>query len=218
MSERALFPKLNFFKKEVIERFLIATTEIYKRHPIYTYDSDDEKTEIIIIPAYGDVVFNGKKPGIIAKAGGYSLHLMDTIYQNMSKEYINQQGYIAGYKKEQIIPISLTIFVQALAEEESSNIADELAGLLVFACRSMYGQVGLVVKGAQISDTDLFDKDNDVYQTTVTVALDVPWELLFEDNQPPVEENIIFTDSCSGETEQKNNDGYRQPGVFVTKN
>lgn len=209
MNSRAIFPALKLFKKEVVERFLIATREIYKRHPSYTYNDEDGETGIIIIPAYGDVIFSGKEPRIVVKAGAYNMHLMDTFYNNMSREYIHPKGHVAGYEHDQIININLTVLVQAYAEEESSDVADELANLIIFACKSMYRQVGLVVKGAQVSETDQASQEQELFQTAVSLSLDVPWMFRLENLDDPIDEAIIDPSI------DKNKEEYRAPGVSV---
>lgn len=212
MESRKIFEGLGLFKKEVVERFLVVTREIYKHHPAYIFDEDESKTEILIYPSYADTDRDGKQPRLIVKAGSYNYHLMDTIYNNMSKE-VKRNGSVAGYEHSQILNIPLTVLIHSYAEEESSDLADELASLVVYACRKMYSAKGLVVRGMQVSETDLFNNDQKIYQTTASISFDVPWTTSTVDLSAPIqgielspviEEPLIFPT-------------YRSPGVAVIK-
>lgn len=208
MSERLLFPGLKLFKKEVTERFLVVTREIYKNHPTYTYSDNEEESNIFIFPSYANTESDGKQPRIISRAGSYNYGLMDTMNNNMSKEVV-REGSIVGYEHSQIITIPITFLIHAYAEEESSDIADEFAGLVVYACRKMYSQAGLVIRGMQISETDVFKQDQDLYQTTATVSIDVPWNASTVDKGPPIGEVEFETEA------PLHFNTYRSPGVTV---
>ena len=210
MSDRQIFKNLNLFKKTVVERFLITTREIYKHHPTYVYHDDDEETGILIYPSYADPKVDGNQPRLIVKAGSYNYHLMDTMFNNMSKEVV-VRGAVAGYEHSQIITIPLTVLIHAYAEEESSDLADEFASLVVYACRKMYSSMGLVIRGIQISETDIFNSQQKVYQTTASISLDVPWSTSDVDTSKP----IGSIDITPEEEEPLLFDTYRSPGVSV---
>lgn len=212
MNNRVIFPQLKLFKKEITERFLVATREIYKQHPVYLYDEDESKSGILIYPSYGDVKRPGVQPKLVVKAGSYQYSLMDTFSNNMTMEAKNSAGVIAGYTKSQIIPIQLAVIAQAYAEEESSDIADELAQLVVDACRRMYSQVGIVIRGVNVSETDLVNKEESTYQTVVSISMDIPWSSTAVSNEPPIDsvDPEIDDDFPRFET-------YRSPGVDIHK-
>lgn len=209
MSNRLIFPNLGLIKREAVDRFLVATQEIYKKHPVYTYHDEQEATKIFIYPTYGNIEQSGKEPKLLVKAGGYNYSLMDSLYRNMSNEYINASGLVAGYEHFKVIPMPINVTVQAYAEEESSDIADELAALIGFAVKGMYAQVGMAVRGVTVSETNKVNPNEDLYQTTISVAFDMPWETRFETLEPPIDGiGVEIEDPLSFTT-------YRQPGANV---
>lgn len=192
---------------------MVTTRELYQYHPVYTYRDKEEDSGILIYPSYADTERDGEQPRFIVKAGSYNYSLMDTFYNNMSKE-VFKEGIVVGHEHSQIIPMTLTILVHAYAEEESSDLADELAGLIVFACRKQYSGNGLVTRGVQVSETDIFNNDQKIYQTAISVSVDVSWTTsaskvdmiddIITDIEIETEDPLYF-------------DTYRPPGVYVSK-
>lgn len=172
---RAIFPNVDLIKKNFTERFLVSLQEIYRHSPVYTYSDKEEDTEVYIYPSYTDINFPGKKPRFIVKPGGYSFSLTDTLFNNMSGEIQNLQGITAGFSYDKMLSSSVTITVEAYAEEESSDLADEIVMLTVFSCRSMFGQNKLSIRGAEASATMMTDNAQNIYQTMVSVGFDFPW-------------------------------------------
>lgn len=212
MSERQLFPELKLIKKEVLERFLLVLYGIYEQHPHFTYHHEENQTKIWIYPSYADSERDGVYPRMIIKAGSYGYGLMDTMNNNMSGE-IYRDGVLVGLTHQQIINTTLTVLVQANYEEECSDIADELVSLVVFAMRNRFRGSGLIVRGSQVSETDLFNKEQDVYQTNVTFSFDVPWTTSMEDTGLPIDmidPELDLEDPLEFEP-------YRSPGVTVVQ-
>lgn len=212
MTSRQIFSELALFKKEVTERFLKVTRAIYENHPVYTYSNNESETKILIYPSYSDTESDGKQPRFIIKAGAYNYHLKDTLYDNMSREVL-YKGAVAGYEHSQIINIPVTILIHAYAEEEASDLADELSSLVVYACRKMYSSVGLSVRGIQVSETDIFNTEQKIYQTSASVTLDVPWTTSTVDKGPPISD-VVLTPEMD---EVIRFSTYRSPGVTVFK-
>lgn len=210
MNDRLIFPKLKLFKKEVTERFLVATREIYKQHPVYLFAEEEDNSQILIYPSYANVSMPGKQPKLVIKSGAYNYGLNDTFFNNMSNEVKNAEGLISGYEHDQIINTQVVILVQAYAEEESSDLADELTSLAVYACRNMYAQVGISIRGAQVSETDAISKEEDLFQTVVTFVLDVPWGSSTTNNGPAIDDNLPELDE-----ETIVIDTYKSPGINV---
>jgi hypothetical protein len=188
---RTIFAGLSLFKQEVTERFLVAAREIYKNHPIYTFDNDQQLTKILLYPSYADIGLPGKTPKIIIKAGGYNFGMTDTLFGNMSGEAKDAAGHVAGYTYSKMMVTTATALVQAYAEEESADLADELSMLAVFACRNMFSQVGLVIRGVQVSETDVVAKEEGLYQTVISIALDAPWGGTIINNGPPIDDVVL---------------------------
>lgn len=209
MSERTIFPDLKLFKKTVSEHFLVALREIYKIHPAYPYTEDDSaNTMIHIEPTYANITFEGLCPQLLVKVGQYEFSLQDTLGGNLYEEMRNDAGVVSGYRSLKNMSTIVTIVVKAYAEEESSNIADELAVLGTYAARHMFTQVGLNIRGSAVSETVKVDNQNDYYQTHVNFQVDVPWEFMSSNNSaitdPGLEIEIPDTPS-----------DYREPGVYV---
>lgn len=211
MSSRVMFEQMKFFKKELTERFLLVTQAVYRSHPEYTYRDEEEDSEILIYPSYADTDSDGKQPRMVVKVGSYDMSLMDTFNNNMSKE-VFRDGKLSGYKHQQIVPAQLTVLVQAYAEEESSDLADELSGLILFAAKGAYAKQGFVTRRVQVSETDLADRSQKLYQTAVSISFDVPWTWVFESKEPGhdgIEIDIIDDPLIV--------DGYRSPGVYTVQ-
>ena len=207
---RQIFPDLNLFKKETTERFLMALMEIYRKHPVYKYNDNDSKTRIQISPTYGNITHQGKNPHLLVRVGGYQFNLNDYLNNNATEEIVNDEGVVAGFKSLKLISTTISVHVRSYGEEESSDIADELAQLGVFSASFMFSQVGIDIRDVQISETQETDNNNDIYETMLQFQVIVPWEFKKLSNKP----------AAGGEVEFEHEDiinGYRRPGVYVFK-
>lgn len=212
MSERFLFPDLKFIKKEVNERFLSLLYSIYADHPTYSYITEEKDSGLLIYPSYADPGYDGKYPRFISKTGSYAYGLMDTFNNNMANEVI-RDGVVSGAEYKQFINTSVTILIQANAEEESSDLADELVNIVVFAMRSRFRNQGLIVRGSSVSETDLLNKEQDVFQTNVVFSFDVPWSTFEVDLNDP----ITITDPELEKDDPLIFETYRSPGAYVVQ-
>lgn len=210
-NNRTIFPELNLFKKEITERFLSVTHEIYKNHPAYTYDDNDLKTKIMIYPSYGNLSVSGTQPRFIVKAGGYQKGFNDMLNNNMSGFVTDSDGAIVGTKYFKMISPTIVVIVHAFTEEESSDLADELTEICLFACKGMYSNVGLIMNGAQVSETDEYRNDKKIYQTTIQFIVDVPWENKKSSGET---DEIIVNPEIEPEPDDEIK-GYRPPGTGV---
>lgn len=206
-NSRQLFPGLKLIKKEVNERFLEATRNIYEKHPTYTFNRKEKETKILIYPSHGNPEFDGKQPRILTKVGAYQYHLNDTLNNNFAEDIV-QGNSVIGSKTKQIIRLPITIMVHAYSEEESSDIADELGSIIIYACRRYYSSCGLVPSNIQVSETDVFNRDQDIYQTVINAVFDVPWTNATYDA-------ITIPDFVVGFDLPKTKTDYREPGVAV---
>lgn len=186
MNNRVIFPNVTLIKKTITERLLMALHEIYKNHPTYTYSDDELQSNILIYPAYAALDAPGKKPRMIVKTGGYAFALTDTLFHNMEADAKNDQGSVAGFSYKKMMSSSAIIEVEGYAEEESSDLADELAMLSTFACRGMFGQVGIAIRGAEVSNTELKDANQNIYLTRLSVGIDFAWGGVITNSAPPV--------------------------------
>lgn len=209
MQQRTIFPNVTLIKKTLAERFLVTLREIYRNNPTYTYKDDEMQTSIYISPSYATVTTPGKKPRLIIKPGGYAFSLTDTLFHNMSGEATNSDGIIAGYTYKKMMAASATIMVDAFAEEESSDIADELVMLTSFACRGMFGQNAIAIRGAEVSPTEVLDQTQNLYRTAVAVSFEFAWEGEITSNAPSILQTDATVESVSdtGST--------RMPGIEV---
>lgn len=211
MYERTIFPEMKLFKKEITERFLIALREVFRIHPAYGYKDDESKSLIHIDPTYADITYEGKNPQLLIKVGGYQFNLTDTLNQNAYEEVINSQGVIGGYRSLKNMAANVSIIVRSYAEEESSDLADELSTLGVYTAHFMFTQVGINIRGSQVSETQESDNHNDIYETVVTFQIEVPWEFTKANGKPAdgADFEIIADDESIND--------YRRPGVNVFK-
>jgi hypothetical protein len=210
MSNRTIFPDLQLFKKTVMERFLIAARTIYSNHPVYRYDEVSvADTKIHIEPTYANQNYEGKSPRLLVKVGQYEFSLQDTLGGNLMAEVLNVDGVIGGYSSIKNMTTMITIVVRAYAEEESSDLADELVLLGTYASHHMFSEMGLNIRGSAVSETRETDSQNDTFDTMVNFTVDVPWELKKFSGKLAVEPDpeIIIEDELIG--------GYRPPGIYV---
>ena len=212
MYERQIFPELKLFKKELTERFLIALMEIYRIHPAYNYADDESESSIHISPTYADIRFEGRNPQLLIKVGAYQFNMTDMLNQNAVEEILNKEGIVAGYRYFKNISTTVTVMVRAYAEEESSDIADELSSLGIFTAHHMFAQLGVNIRDSQVSETSEVDNNNDIFETAVSFRVDVPWEFTRTSNEGSDDLEFEFED---GHDEIINN--YRRPGVYVFK-
>lgn len=212
MNVRLMFSELSLIKKEISERFLVVLRDLYKEHPVYNYTEDEADAKLLIYPSYGNPDRDGTQARMVIKVGSYNYHLMDTLNNNMSREII-KDGILVGLEHSQIITVPVTILVQAYAEEESSDLADELATLIVFACRNRFSEKGLIARGAQVSETDTFNQEQKIFQTSISCTFDIPWVTRMEDTGEPI--NQAELEFESEETLQI--ETYQSPGVSVMK-
>jgi hypothetical protein len=209
MQQRTIFPKVALIKKTLMERFLVSLREIYRNNPAYTYADEELETGIHITPSYADLATPGKKPRLIIKPGGYAFSMTDTLSHNMSGEAKNSEGIIAGHTYKKMNSSSMTVMVDAYAEEESSDIADELAMLVAFVCRGMFGQNAIAIRGAEVSPTEVYDSAQSLYRTVVSIVFDFGWEGEVTSNGP----TVLETDAELAPFEELGNT--RAPGIAV---
>lgn len=210
-NSRLLFPNLALVKKEITERFLLVTQAIYRQHPIYRFDDDEAESKILIYPSYANPNYDGKMVRIVTKVGSYTFGLNDTLNNNMSEEIL-ENGISTGTRSRQILQVSMTLLVQAYTEEESSDVADELAMFLLYACRKQYSSYGLVPRNVQVSETDIVNGDQTIYQTAVSSSFDVPWTLSNQTKAGVIEDTNIKVEP----EKIKASEPYKEPGVDVT--
>ena len=207
--ERTLFPDMRLFKKQVRENAIVTLREIFRPHPFYKYEDDMSTTRIHIQPTYADVQNQSKVPRLLVKIGEYSLALQDTLGGNVAGELRNALGVIAGYQRRVNVPTVISISVKAYAEEESSDIADEVATLAVYSGKHMFSQMGLIIEGATVSETREIDPSNDIYETIVMVRVTIPWE--FRD----VSDKDLSNPDIDIEYPDIDRKEYRAPGAYV---
>ena len=212
MYERQIFPDIKLFKKELTERFLVALMEIYRIHPAYPYADDESESSIQISPTYADIRYEGRNPQLLIKVGAYQFNLTDMLNQNAVEEILNSQGVTAGYRHFKNISTTVTVIIRAFAEEESSDLADELSTLGIFTAHHMFAQMGINIRDSQVSETSEVDNNNDIFETAVSFRVDVPWEFTRSHNEAADDFDFEYE---PGHDEIINN--YRRPGVYVFK-
>jgi hypothetical protein len=148
---------------------------------------------------------------MLVKVGQYEFSLQDTLGMNLMADVKNSEGVIAGFSSMKNMSVSVTIVMRAYAEEESSDLADELSALGVYAVHHMFTQVGLNIRGAAVSETRETDSQNDTFDTIVNFTIDVPWQVSNASGKPAVDTDpeIIVDDDFTGE--------YRAPGVYTIR-
>lgn len=171
MNERLLFPNMMLIKRWVAETFVTATRTVYADHPVYTHRDDDTTTGVYIAPTYADSEAPGKKPKILVQGGGYSFGLKDTLGRNLAYETLDRSH---AFKQ---VRVGMMVLVQAYAEEESSDLADELAMLLSTAAHDFYAAQGLVIDAVDVSETNVLDPEAKSFQTTLNLVVEVPVEI-----------------------------------------
>lgn len=210
MSDRVIFPDMALFKREVTDRSLVALREIYRIHPAYAYNDDPSLTQIHIEPTYGNLTFEGENPQMLVKIGQYEFALQDYLGMNLAGPQPNVNGVDGGFYSLKDMTTVISITIKAYAEEESSDIADELVMLGTYAARHMFNQVGIIVQGSAVSETQEIDTSKNIYQTIVSFSVNVPWQLSLTTSKPG---------AIPGQTINLppiNNGNYVPPGVYTT--
>lgn len=219
------------FKKEVGERFILSLRAIYRNHPHYFYRESVRASNLLIEISYADIHYEGKVPQFLVKVGSYNKDLTDTLGQNV-KEAVYEEGSLVGYKHLKIVRLPITVIVKAKAEEECSDLADELADMGLLFAKEVFSKAGIIMMGAHVSETDLFDQEQKVWQTSVVFTVDVPWTYIVKSNIKVDGYGFdIFTEN---ELDENGNEicpskvvecdmPYRRPGVevyreFIDKN
>jgi len=188
MIHRQIFPELKLLKKDVLERFLLTLYEVYRMHPVYPYDpnhkEDYNKSKILIYPSYAKIDYFGKQPKVVVKMGAYSFSGVDTFFNDASGEYRDENDVFLGWVHEKMMNTSITIIIHSQAEEEASDIADELALLLSYGAKSLFSEVGLIIRAVQVSETDIQDTEKNIYQTMIGVNIEFSWKGIIATKKP----------------------------------
>jgi hypothetical protein len=185
---------------------------IYTNHPTYSYNEQiPSDTKIHIEPTYAQQRFEGKNPRMLIKVGQYEFSLQDTLGGNLMSDIMNSDGVIGGYSAIKNMSVPITVVVRAYAEEESSDLADELVALGVYAAHHMFTQVGLNIRGSAVSETRETDNQTDTFDTFVNFTVDVPWQLSKFSGKGPADADaeIIVPEDVTGD--------YRAPGVYTIR-
>ena len=212
MDQRTIFPKVKLFKKTVTEHTLIALYEIYRIHPQFPYQDEEKLSDISIIPSYGNIEYEGKTPQLVVKVGGYNFNLQDTLGKNMYGFQENEDGVATGYRSLKDMGTGITILVRAMAEEESSDLADELSFLATMGATHMFNQVGLNVRGSSVSETVQVDNQTDWWQTVVNLSVLVPFEFGVSSDAEPIDPTVEY------EFDDEVVKGYRAPETYTFRN
>lgn len=211
MNNRAMFPNVKLLKREIAERFLIALRDVFTQHPIYTYDEDDFITKVLIYPSYADILTSGKQPKIMLKPNGYNFTLSEGLYNEFAGELTDEDGKVVGALYRKMLNMSATILVQAYAEEQSADLADELTMMLLFSCRERFAADGLLMRIAQVGETDMIQSEQGIYQTLLNVSFDFPWVGRILSDAPTLNETLPEIEL----PEQIVSSEYIQPGIEV---
>jgi hypothetical protein len=180
---RQFFPDLILIKKTVLENFLTALHTIYKEHKTYTFDAALSKTKILIHPSYAKIDHNGKQPKIVVKISGYTFSLSEYFFDEVAGEHRDENGIVVGWEYQKMLNTSLTVLVQAYSEEEASDVADELAMFISFAGKSFFRQHGLIIRGVEVSETDVQNNEQNIYQTMLSIVVEFPWKGVISDKE-----------------------------------
>lgn len=193
MNERLLFQHMMLPKRWVAESFVLATREIYADHPVYRYDEEDKRTEVIINPTYADTDTPGKKPKILAQGGGYDFSLNDSFGRNLSHNLTDPQtGRQVGSQSVKRVRMNMMILIQAYAEEESSDMADELAMLLSTVAHSHYASKGIIIDGVSVTETNVLSPEERSFQTVLNLTVEFIVEINLSDRPDEVGVDIDF--------------------------
>lgn len=193
MNERLLFQNMMLPKRWVAEAFVLATREIYADHPVYRHDKKEARSDIIIAPTFADSDTPGKKPKILVQGGGYDFSLNETFGRNLSHGIIDPStGSEVGKKSIKRVRMGMMVLVQAYAEEESSDIADELAMLLSTVAHPHYASKGVIIDGVSVTETNVLNSEERSFQTVLNLAVEfiVEMDLLDRKDEATVEVDL----------------------------
>lgn len=209
-DSRWLFPDMALFKREITDRILVALQTIYINHPTYTYADDDALTKIHIDPTYGNVTYEGEEPQLLVKVGQYEFALQDYLGMNLAGPQSNINGVNGGFYALKDMSTVISVTVSAYAEEESSDIADELVMLGTYAARTVFNQLGIIIMGSAVSDTQEIDASKNIFQTVVSFSANIPWQLSMTTNKPALNPDPTIN------LPPVNGGDYVAPGVYTT--
>lgn len=178
MNDRLLFHNMVLMKRWAAEQFTLATQLMYRDHPAYPYRDEDGETEVIILPTFADTDAPGKKPKILSQGGGYDLSFQDTIGGNLAHEVTDETGTVVGVKRVKQVRMSMMVLVQAYAEEETSDIADELALLVGSVGKHVYAQRGLAIYSLSVSETNVLNPEEKSFQAVLNIGFDTYIEIV----------------------------------------
>ena len=209
MNPRLLFPNTTLIKRYVVEQFIRASTLIYADHPVYTWAENDEQSKILIAPTYANTNQTGKRPKFLIQSGSYRFGLQDTFVNNFSEEmYDDETGAYLGKRHVKTVPTNLMILVQSYAEEESSDLADELTMLCMAQAAHVFDQHNISLIDVETSETNVLENDQETFQTVVSFQVQV---IITIDDLPvrglPVD--------VGTEIDVPGSPGLRDPGVEV---
>ena len=211
MNNRTIFGDMPLFKKEVTERFIIALQGIYAIHPAYPYKDNESQTKLLIGPTYANFQETSRAPQFTVRTGGYEFSLRDTLAKNMNQTIQNELGVNAGFESVKQMFFPVTVFVKSFLEEQTSDLADELASLAVYSAHHMFSQVGLNILEARVAETEETNRDKDEFQASCQFNVEVMWKFNRTDKGPANdgEVDLDFDDEIVG--------SYRSPGAYVFK-
>lgn len=173
MNPRLLFANTTLVKRYVAEQFIQGTQLIYRDHPVYAFDDNDEATSILIAPTYADTNQSGKKPKFLVQGGSYQFSLTDTLAKNLMEEIYDQMtGQYLGKRYIKNVNMELMILVQAYVEEECSDLADELAMLCAAQAAHVYDENNVSIIKIGVSETNVLDQEQQSFQTVVSLLIE----------------------------------------------
>lgn len=184
LINRQIFPDITLFKRLLTDQILVILQEIYRIHPAYPYKDDESKSKIQILPTYANPEYEKKVPTLLVKVGSYDLGFEDTIGKNYMSEVTDASGVVIGRKQFKEISTAVTITVKARAEEESSDLADELVALSLLTGQHMFTQAKIFVRRASVSETVETENVQDEYTTIINMMVDVPMEFFITNSKP----------------------------------
>lgn len=209
MNPRLLFPNTTLIKRYVVEQFIRASTLIYADHPVYTWAENDEQSKILIAPTYANTNQTGKRPKFLIQSGAYRFGLQDTFANNFSEEmYDDETGKYIGRRHVKTVPTNLMILVQSYAEEESSDLADELTMLGMAQAAHVFDQHNISLIDVETSETNVLENDQETFQTVVSFQVQV---IITIDDIPDKGLPI----DLDPDIDIPNSPGNRDPGVEV---
>lgn len=173
MNQRLLFPHTVLIKRWATEQFLLATQQMYADHPVYTFQKEQTESKIIIMPTYGDSSDSGKRPKILSQTGGYGYSFKDTLDRNFAEDiYDPNTNETIGRRYVKTVRMTMMILVQAYTEQESSDMADELAALIALQGTHVYADHGLIVEDVVVGETNVLSEKDKTHQTSLNLVVE----------------------------------------------